>query len=123
MRILAICVLAIALTGCAAHKNHPGAANAFDSDSYDTLLVTDTVIQSTKADLTAGTVPAAISAQVKTALNVLIEAYDIADASYIVYHTAAVAGTATAAQQAAVTNSLSAVTTAAAQLATARGKK
>jgi hypothetical protein len=104
-----VAVLMVSMGACAAHVNHPGTANTFDSDSYDTLLVTDSVIQSTKADYAAGTVPAAIMPQVKTALNDLIRAYDAADVVYIAYHNAAMAGSATTAQQSAVASALATV--------------
>ena len=115
-------LLAIMLSfGCAAHVQHPGTANMFDSDSYDTLLVTDSVIQSTKTSYTAGQFPAAIMPDVKTALNGLIAAYDTADTVYIAYHNAAMtAAGATPAQQSAVATSLAQVATATAALTSAK---
>lgn len=106
MKILSALVLALALTGCAAHVTHPGSANAFDSNSYDAVLVAHSVIETTKTDLANGAFPASIAGNVKTALNDLIKAYDAADQFYISYHNAALAGTATAAQSTALTNAL-----------------
>lgn len=134
-------IAAIALVGCAAHVIHPGTANSFDSTTYDTLMLTDNVIQSTKADLAAGKFPASIAGNVKTALNALIVAYNVADIAYCdpqstspgttlgslqcspaSYHaTVNSAAGATAAQQAAVANALAQVNTATAALATAKG--
>lgn len=115
MRIVSVLLLAAVLTGCAARPIHPGAKNKFDSDAYDALLVTDSVIQSTKAALTNNSFPAAIAPKVKDALNYVITAYDATDTSYLVYHAAVIAGAATPAQQAAVSdglNKLSSATTA-----------
>src|SRR5271157_2963660 len=92
------------LAACSAAKIHPGSPNAFDSATYDTLVTTHSVIESTKTDLAANAFPASISANVKTALNALIQAYDVADTAYQAYHSSALAGTATTAQQAAVSS-------------------
>lgn len=130
--------LLLLLIGCAAHQIHPGTANAFDSGAYDTLSVTDSVIQSTKADLAAGKFPASIAGNVKTALNALINAYDIADTFYCgapvagvgsgslmcapnSYHSLAMAGTATSAQSTQLTNDLNQVNTATTALSAAKG--
>ena len=98
--------LALALTGCASRPIHPGAVNKFDSDAYDILLVTDNVIQTTRADLSNNVFSTTVAVNVKNALNGLITAYNAADIAYKTYHASAIAGTATPAQQAAVTNTL-----------------
>jgi len=108
--------------GCSQNpKPVTGAVNQFDSDSYLTLLTTDNVIQSTKQALVAGSFPASIAGNVKTALNGLITAYDVADTAYLAYHTAALSGTATAQQQAAVKSGLNNVSAATTTLLTAKG--
>jgi hypothetical protein len=129
-------LLVLLLAGCAAR--HSGTANTFDSGTYDALLTTDSVIQSTKTALAQGQFPASILGNVKTALNDLIAAYDAADLAYCgvpvagtttgtlscapgSYHAAAMAGTATPAQQAAVQADVNAVTTATAALTSAKG--
>jgi hypothetical protein len=122
MRIPAL-VLALVLAGCAAHVTHPGAANKFDSDSYDAVLVAHSVIETTKTDLANNAFPASIAGNVKTALNDLIKAYDTADAAYIAYHNAALAGTATPAQSTAVTNALTDVNTKTSALTSAKAAK
>jgi len=58
---------------------------------------------------------------VKAALNDLIKAYDVANIAYQSYHTAALAGMATTAQQAAVTTGLNKVQSATATLTTVKG--
>ena len=130
--------LVLFLCGCAAHPIHPGTANAFDSGAYDTLSVTDSVIQSTKADLAAGKFPPSIAGNVKSALNALINAYNIADTFYCgmpvagtgtgslecapnSYHSLAIAGTATPAQSTQMQNELNQINTATAQLSAAKG--
>lgn len=126
-------ILLMFLCGCAAHPIHPGTANAFDSGAYDTLSVADNVIQSTRNDLAANKFPASIAGNVKTALNGLINAYNIADTFYCgqpvgtpltcapgSYHALAMAGTATPAQSTQLTNDLNQVNTSTAQLTTAK---
>ena len=115
--------LAVFLAGCAAHVIHPGSANKFDSDSYDAVLIAHSVIETTKTDLANNAFPASIAGNVKTALNDLIKAYDVADTAYIAYHNAALAGTATAAQSTAVTNSLTTVNTSTSALTAAKVSK
>lgn len=110
----------IFISGCAKSVPVPGAANAFDSSSYLTLVTTDSVIQSSKADLTANKFPAAIVPNVKAALNGLIQAYNVANLAYRGYHAAAIANTVTPAQQTAVTNALNNVQTATSTLITAK---
>jgi hypothetical protein len=126
--------LFLLLCGCAAHPIHPGTANSFDSGAYDTLSVADSVIQSTKTDLAANKFPASIAGNVKSALNGLINAYDIADTFYCgqpvgtplacapnSYHAMAMAGTATPAQSTQLTNDINSVNTATASLSVAKG--
>ncbi len=124
--ILITPLLALVLTvGCMKTVSAPvpGSANTFDSQTYVSLVATDNVIQSTKAALSQGQFPASIAGNVKTALNALITAYDVADPIYQAYHTAAMAGTATPAQQNAVINAMANVNTATVTLTTAQGGK
>jgi hypothetical protein len=99
-------IAVLLLAGCAARVVHPGAANKFDSDAYDAVLVAHSVIETTKTDLANNAFPASIAGNVKTALNDLIKGYNIADTTYQTFHQAAVAGKATAAQQTGLTNAL-----------------
>lgn len=122
----AVSTLALAvlfLAGCAARPIHPGAANQFDSTTYDTLITAESVIDSTKTDLANNAFPANVAATVKTAVNGLITAYDALDTSYQAYHAAALAGTATAAQQADVTTKSNQVTAATQALTSAKAGK
>lgn len=122
-KLFAVPLLLLALSGCksAAYVNHPGSLNTFDSQSYDSLLVTHSVIESTKADLAANKFPANIASGVKLAINGLITAYDSADTAYLIYHAAAAAGTATVTQQASVTSALVNVGQATSDLTQAKG--
>lgn len=122
-KILAATVVAIMLTGCAARPIHPGAANNFDSTSYDTLTVTHNVIENTKTDLAAGAFSADIVPNIKAALNDLVTAYNVADSAYLAYHAAAVAGTATVEQANAVTAGLAQVNSATTTLVTIKGNR
>jgi hypothetical protein len=119
-RLFPTLALVLLLSGCAAHVIHPGSANKFDSDAYDSVLIAHSVIETTKTDLANNAFPASIAGNVKTALNDLIKAYDVADKAYIAYHNAALAGTATAAQSTAVTNSLTTVNTSTTALTAAK---
>jgi hypothetical protein len=118
----AMLVAVLLIAGCAAqHPIHPGAANQFDSTSYDTLLVAHSVIESTKADLAANKFPDALAAKVKQSLNVLIQAYDVADTAYLSYHASAIAGKATPADQTALQTKLNDVGNATTALTSAKG--
>lgn len=126
---LALCVM---LAGCPKNQIHPGTANAFDSNVYDTLLTADNVIQTTKSDLAANKFPASIAGNVKTALNLLITAYDAADTFYCgapvgtqcaasSYHSLVMAGSATASETQQMTSLQSSVNTATTNLTAAKG--
>lgn len=129
-------VVAFVLSSCAARPIHPGTANKFDSSVYDGLLTTHEVIESTKVELTNGTFPPDVQPRVKTALNVLITAYNDADVLYCnppagagptdqcaagSYHALAMAGQSTPASDAAMQAKITSVNTAVAALATAKG--
>jgi len=130
-RILAL-VLAPMLclaTGCATLKTpHPVApgstvnASSFDSGTYNLLLFTKSVIDQTKADLSANPPVFTTLATpiVKQALNALITAYNALDTAYQQYHNAVVAGTATQSQAAAVTSATAQVHGAMTALTTAK---
>jgi hypothetical protein len=119
----ALLAFALVLAGCAAHVIHPGAANAFDSSAYDSVLVAHSVIETTKTDLANGAFSASIAGNVKAALNALIKSYDIADSAYIAYHNAALAGTATTDQSNAVTAALANVNAKTSALTSAKAAK
>ncbi len=126
MKRRAVSTLALAvlfLAGCAAHAIHPGAANKFDSDSYDAVLVTHNLIETTKTDLTNNAFPASIAGNVKDAVNKLIAGYNVADTAYKTYHAAALAGNATAAQQTALQNALTDLNSQTAALTSAKAGK
>jgi len=131
MKILTPIILCIVLAGCSQNpKPVTGSANQFDSDTYLTLVTTDSVIQSTKADLAncaaspaTCAFPAGIVGNVKTALNGLIASYNAADAAWQVYHAAALTGQSTPAQQAAVTSAIAQVNAATTNLTTVKGGK
>lgn len=85
----------------------PGAANQFDSDTYLTLVTAKGVIDQTKLDLGNNAFPVAWVPNVKKAVNGAVTAYNVADLTYQQYHTSALAGTETSAQQAAVSSAVS----------------
>lgn len=119
-----ILALALAGAGCTkAYVQHPGSVNTFDSQSYDFLIATKAIIDQTRTDLANNIFTGKVQADVKIAENGLITAYDVADTAYVVYHTAAVAGTATAAQIQAVSTTQSQVQTATQALTNAKAGK
>lgn len=127
MKYLKTLALVLALTlslGCAKRvvvANVPGSVNAFDSETYLSLVTTDSLIQSTKASLASNSFPVAWVGNVKQSLNALVQAYDVANLSYQAYHTMALAGTLTPVQQAAVSSNMAAVQTATVNLTSAKG--
>lgn len=135
--VLAAAFAAASLAGCAMHVQHPGTANAFDSDIYDTLLVSRSVIETTKTDLAASAFPVSIAGNVQSALNNLISAYNLLEGAYCgvpvantqgtldcastSIHAAIMTGTATPAQTAQLTQLSSSVNSAVTALAASKG--
>jgi len=118
---------ALGLSGCSTlktpHTVAPGstvAATPLDSDTYNLLLLTQNLIDGTRAALAANEFTTVATPFVKQGLNQLINAYDALYASYGPYHAAVLAGTATAAQAAAVTSATAAVNAATTALTTAK---
>jgi len=81
-------ILALLLTGCAAQNpatvSHPGAINAFDSNTYDALVTAQGAIDAAR--------PFATTAGQKAVLNKVIAAYNEAKAGYLLYHSQAAGG-------------------------------
>jgi hypothetical protein len=123
MKKLLVCVLAVTMVGCAAHLTHPNQVNSFDGNSYDSLIVAKSVIDTTRTDLANNAFPASIAGNVKTAVNDLIKAYDVAAAAYATYHTAASTGVVTQAQVDAVVNAIKTVTDKTTALTAAKAAK
>jgi hypothetical protein len=129
-------VMWFVLAGCAARPIHPGTANKTDSAVYDSLLTTHSVIESTKGELASGTFPPEVQPRVKSALNILITAYNDADVLYCnppagasptdscaptSYHSIAMAGQSTPTADAAMQAKLTSMNSAVSALATAKG--
>lgn len=122
MKLAAALLCVTFLVGChAVQAPIPGSANQFDSDTYLSLVTTDSLIQSTKADLANNSFSATIVPSVKKALNDLIAAYDTANTAYVAYHTAAIAGTATTTQQSTVAVDMTAVSNSTSALLLVKG--
>jgi hypothetical protein len=120
---LILCVL-LGTVGCgtqAAKAPIPGSVNQFDSDTYLALVTAYNVIEGTKSALANNQFPVSIAGNVKTALNDLVKAYNAADASYQFYHSAALAGTATPAQQTTVSGNMAQVQFSTTNLTTVKG--
>ena len=93
-RKLAAVVLVVALAGCHGYQVHPGAVNTFDSKTYDSLLVAQSVIDTSRAQFASGALPA----KFKPAANKAIVAYDEAMPAYKAWHIAMEKGEATDSQ-------------------------
>lgn len=112
------------LAGCAKHAAAPvpGAISQFDSDAYTTLRTARAAIDQTKLELVQGSFTEAETPSVKQAVNAAVTAYNFLDVTYQSYHAAAVAGTATVAEQQAVTSGEADLATAISALTTPKGK-
>jgi hypothetical protein len=77
--ILLVLALALSLSACATRLTiHPGALNKTDSVAYDALLIAESIIdQARQLPLD--------DKDAKSALNTLINAYDVARASWLTY--------------------------------------
>lgn len=114
------------LTGC--HKNVvqapiPGAVNQFDSDTYVSLATAKGAIDQAKVEYANNAFPASVAPKIKEAINYAVATYNIADTTYQAYHVAAVAGSATPAQQQAVSNAVSNMNGAVTGITSAKGGK
>jgi hypothetical protein len=89
---LVVVLFCVSFAGCmsSAYVQHPGSANLFDSQAYDTVVTTQAVIDQARTDLTVNTFSPTISAKMKTVLDsALIPAYNALYAAYVAYHTTA----------------------------------
>jgi non-homologous end joining protein Ku len=105
MKIIHIVLLSLVLSGCAKYIVHPGAVNKLDSVTYDSLLTAKTIIDTSREEFAAGTLPV----RLKPAVNELIAAYDKATPIYKDWHDAMAAGKATSDQLAALNASIDAL--------------
>lgn len=91
LNLMYVFVVALGVVGCATSSTsssssiHPGAANAIDSQIYDTLVSVQASIEQAKIDF--GSNPAA-----KEPLNKIIVSYNTIQNAYKSYHQLAVAG-------------------------------
>ena len=115
--ILAVALFMLSLGGCAKQPAgtvapiHAGAANSFDSVTYDALVSAQAAIEQAKVGLPASQ---------KALLNTVIGYYNTAEAAYELYHKLAAAGTVTPAAQADVQAKVAALQTGVGQLAAAK---
>lgn len=114
----------LALSACAKHVavQVPGSVNQFDSDAYATLLTAKASIDTAKAELAAGAFPTNVANGVKLAVNQAVTYYNVLDVTYQAYHLAALAGTATSAQQNAVASAESNLNNAVTVIATPKAQ-
>lgn len=76
-------------SACAAVPLHPGAVNRADSVAYDTLTVAQAIIEQSRTEAAAGTLPEVM----KPALNRLVDSYNVGRASWLAYRAAVKART------------------------------
>jgi hypothetical protein len=94
MKILATLALSVVLIGCTktpiqrhpATATDPGSTTAADADAYDALVLADSLIKSTKADLAANKYPPATAATITIVLRAVISFYDPLDTAYRTEH-------------------------------------
>lgn len=87
-RLVLAALLLITPISCARMPLHPGAANSFDSSTYDVLIAAKTTIDTSRQQFAAKTLPDTL----KPAANELVRAYDVAYPVYVAYHDAVTAG-------------------------------
>lgn len=80
--------LLLTLSACSVYQIHPGAVNKTDSVAYDSLLVTQAIIEQARAENAAGNLPEAS----KAPLNILIEHYNITRQTWLTYRGAVRSG-------------------------------
>lgn len=131
MKRLLPLALCLAMFGCAtkAYVVHPGAggyisgtptgAQLFDSQSYDTLSATSAIIDQTRADYIANKFPTSAMPTIRTAFNALTQAYDGAQAAWLIYDESLKKGLTPS--QAALSAAIAAMQAAVTQLTTAKG--
>lgn len=84
-----ILLLAVSmLAGCARYVIHPGAVNKSDSIAYDTLLVSEAVIDHARREILADRLPATL----KPGFNILVSNYNKARLAWLAYRNAIKAG-------------------------------
>lgn len=116
--MVAALLIALLLSGCVKQGTvlHPGQLNNFDGQAYDTIITLRGAMQ--QASVEVLNYP-----MYKDQVNQAIIAFNALQGSYITYHKAAAAGTATPAQQAAITQGIANLTATIAKLETAFGVK
>jgi hypothetical protein len=87
-KVVIVLPLILLLTACAAMQLHPGSVNKADSSAYDVLLIAQAVIDQSRAEVTAGTLPE----NLKPGLMKLIDSYNVARMSWLTYRNAVKAG-------------------------------
>lgn len=112
-------LIIILLSGCIKQGSpalHPGAANAFDSQSYDTIITLRAAVQQASMEVTQ-------FPQYKEQVNQAVTAFNTLQDAYKTYHTAALAGNSTTQQQQALTNGITSLVAQLAKLQAAFGVK
>ena len=94
MKILNVLLISLMLSGCARYVIHPGSVNKLDSVTYDSLLTAKTIIDTSREQFAAGTLPV----RLKPIVNSIVAAYDAANPIYQDWHKAMAAGTSTPSQ-------------------------
>lgn len=119
---LAMCLI-MASIACTHNVQAPvqGSVNQFDSDTYLTLVTAKAAIDQAKVELANGTFTGKVAAAVKAAVNGAVTAYNVATTTYQAYHAAALAGTSTPSQQAAVGVAVANMNSSVANITVAKG--
>lgn len=83
-------LVVLLLTSCAADSYilHPGAVSRADSIAYDSLLIAQAIIEHSRTEFAAGTLPDTL----KPGFNRLIESYNVARSTWLTYRGTVIAG-------------------------------
>lgn len=109
LTVVLAAMLVVPVSGCATHYLvHPGSLSTDDSGAYDALLIAQATIDQARTSLQAGQLPGTA----KDPLNALINAYNLAHASWLTYRGALATNVPSAAYLSQLTQNLTDLTNA-----------
>ena len=119
--ILAAILLSLILASCVACVKqgtivHPGQANTFDGQAYDTIITLRAAVQ--QASMEVANFP-----MYKDQVNQAVASFNALEQAYITYHQAALAGQGTPVQETALSNQISSLVATVSKLESAFGVK
>lgn len=82
LKIAKLLILLTLLPSCHGYIVHPGAVNTFDSVTYDTIMATQTTVETAREHLKNGVLPD----RIRPILNHLIDVLNVAEPAHKVWH-------------------------------------